>query len=206
MTHRYITVSYNLYADNDAGIHELLEQTPDQYPFQFITNMGMALDAFEKRVGNLAEGQEFDFTLSVDEGYGPYLPEYVMEIPKSAFCVNGKFAEDVVYPGSVIPLVNEDGMRFQGLVTNIKGDMVVVDLNEHYAGKELHFKGRVITSREATDDEIKEAINALAGEGCGGGCSGCHGGGCCGGENDDNQCGCQGGSHGNSEGGCCKKR
>ena len=93
-------------------------------------------------------------------------------------------------------------MRFHGLVTEIKGDTVVVDLNEHYAGKALHFKGRVITAREATDEEIKEAINALTGEGCGGGCSGCHGG-CCHGEDEGAQCGCQGNGHG--EGGCCKK-
>ena len=202
MTHRYITVSYNLYADNDAGIHELLEQASEQYPFQFITNMGMALDAFESRIADLSENEEFDFTLSVEEGYGPYLPEYVIQVPKASFFVNGKFAEDAVYPGSIIPLVNEEGMRFHGLVTEIKGDTVVVDLNEHYAGKALHFKGRVITAREATDEEIKEAINALTGEGCGGGCSGCHGG-CCHGEDEGAQCGCQGNGHG--EGGCCKK-
>ena len=126
MTHRYITVSYNLYADNDAGIHELLEQAPEQYPFQFITNMGMALDAFESRIAALSENEEFDFTLSVEEGYGPYLPEYVIQVPKASFFVNGKFAEDAVYPGSIIPLVNEEGMRFHGLVTEIKGDTVVV--------------------------------------------------------------------------------
>ena len=203
MTHRYITVSYNLYADNDAGIHELLEQAPEQYPFQFITNMGMALDAFESRIANLSENEEFDFTLSVEEGYGPYDPAYIIEVPKSSFFVNGKFAEDVVYPGSVIPLVNDEGMRFHGLVTDIKENTVVVDVNERYAGKALHFKGRVITAREASDEEIKEAINALTGGGCGGGCSGWHGGGCCHGEDEGAQCECQGNGH--DKGGCCKK-
>ena len=89
MTHRYITVSYDLYADNEAGIHELIEQAPEQYPFQFITNMGMALDSFEARVGNLQEGDEFDFNLSVDEAYGPYVQEHVIELDKQVFTIDG---------------------------------------------------------------------------------------------------------------------
>lgn len=196
MTHKYITVSYDLYADNEAGIHELLEQAPEQYPFQFITNLGMALESFEKHVADLNSGDAFDFTLSVDEAYGPYDPERVIEVPKEMFVIDGKFAEDAVYPGNIIPLMNEDGMRFHGLVSEVKAETVVLDLNEIHAGKELHFKGHVITAREATNEELQQAFNALAG----GGCGGCGGGGCNG--------GCGGDCGGNcSEGGCghCEK-
>lgn len=191
MTHRYITVSYDLYADNDAGIHELLEQAPAEYPFQFITNLGMALEAFEKHVGELNAGDAFDFTLSVDEAYGPYDPERVVEVSKEMFCIDGKFADDAVFPGNIIPLMNEDGMRFHGLVTDVKKDTVVIDLNEIHAGKELHFKGQVVTAREATNDELQQAFNALAGGGCGGCGGGCHGdcGGDCGGHEDGGCCG-----------------
>lgn len=191
MTHRYITVSYDLYADNDAGIHELLEQAPAEYPFQFITNLGMALEAFEKKVADLNAGDAFDFTLSVDEAYGPYDPERVVEVSKEMFCIDGKFADDAVYPGNIIPLMNEDGMRFHGLVTDVKESTVVLDLNELHAGKELHFKGQVVTAREATNDELQQAFNALAGGGCGGCGGGCHGdcGSDCGGQEDSECCG-----------------
>lgn len=191
MTHKYITVSYDLYADNEAGIHELLEQAPEQYPFQFISNLGMALEAFEKNIEPLEAGAEFDFTLSVDDAYGPYDPERVIEVSKEMFTIDGKFADDAVYPGNIIPLMNEEGQRFHGLVSDVKETTVVLDLNELYAGKALHFKGRVITSREATNEELQQTFNALAG-GCGGGCGGC-GGGC--GDN----CGSEG------CGGCCGK-
>lgn len=191
MTHRYITVSYDLYADNDAGIHELLEQAPAEYPFQFITNLGMALEAFEKKVADLNAGDAFDFTLSVDEAYGPYDPERVVEVSKEMFCIDGKFADDAVYPGNIIPLMNEDGMRFHGLVTDVKESTVVLDLNELHAGKELHFKGQVVTAHEATNDELQQAFNALAGGGCGGCGGGCHGdcGSDCGGHEDSECCG-----------------
>ena len=201
MTHRYITVSYDLYADNEAGIHELIEQVPEQYPFQFITNMGMALDSFEARVGNLQEGDEFDFTLSVDEAYGPYDPDRVIELGKENFIVNGKFAADIIYPGNIIPLVNEEGMRLNGFITDVKENSVVIDLNDLHAGKELHYKGRVLKAHDASEAELREAINTLTGGGgCGGGCSGCGNGEGCGHHGDGSE-GC-GHHHGEGEG-CC---
>lgn len=193
MTHKYITVAYDLYADNDAGIHELLEQAPAEYPFQFITNLGMALEAFESRVADLNAGDEFDFTLSVEEGYGPYDPERVVEVSKKMFTIDGKFADDAVYPGNIIPLMNEDGMRFHGLVAEVKDSTVVLDLNEIHAGKELHFKGRVTNAHEATNEELQQAFNALAGGGCGscgGGCGGNCGEGGCGGNCGEGGCNC----------------
>lgn len=192
MTHKYITVSYDLYADNEAGIHELLEQAPEQYPFQFITNLGMALDSFEKHVADLNTGDAFDFTLSVDEAYGPYDPERVIEVSKEMFTIDGKFADDAVYPGNIIPLMNEDGMRFHGLVSDVKESTVVLDLNEIHAGKALHFVGKVINAHEASNEELQQAFNALGGGGCGGCGGGCNGG--CGGEcnHDDGEC-CGGG-------------
>ena len=197
MTHKYITVSYDLYADNEQGIHELIEQAPEQYPFQFITNLGMALESFEAKFADLNEGDEFDFTIPMDEAYGPYDPERVIEVSKDMFVIDGRFADDAIYPGNVIPLVNEEGMRFYGLVSDVKDATVVLDLNEIHAGKDLHYKGKVMTCREATNAELQEAFNALAGGGGCGGCGGgCHDGGCGGGCHDG---GCDGGCH---DGGC----
>lgn len=193
-SHKYITVAYELYADNEKGIHELIEKAPAEHPFQFISDMGVTLDAFEAQIKNLNSGDEFDFTLSVDEGYGPYVEEHVIELDKEIFCVDGRFDKNTIYPGNVIPLVNADGNRFQGLILEVKEDKVVVDLNHQLAGKTLHFRGSVVTSREATDEEIQGLINMMSGEGCGCGCEDC-GGGC----HDDHE----GHHHHHHEGGCC---
>ena len=196
--HKYITVAYSLYTDNSEGVHELVEQAPVEHPFQFITELGVALEAFEAKLKDLNAGDEFDFTLSVDEAYGPYEQEHVIELPKSTFMHNGRFQNDVIFEGAVIPLVNADGNRFQGLVLEVKEDVVIIDLNHPLAGKELHFKGSVVTSREATDAEVTALIKMMSGEGgCGCGC-GCDGG--CDGGCDSEGCGC-----GDHEYGCgCK--
>lgn len=196
--HKYITVAYSLYTDNSEGVHELVEQAPVEHPFQFITELGVALEAFEAKLKDLNAGDEFDFTLSVDEAYGPYEQEHVIELPKSTFMLNGRFQKDVIFEGAVIPLVNADGNRFQGLVLEVKDEVVIIDLNHPLAGKELHFKGSVVTSREATDAEVTSLIKMMSGEGgcgCGCGCEGDCEGGCssegCGCGDHDHGCGCK---------------
>lgn len=174
-SHKYVTVAYELYANNEKGIHELMEKAPAEHPFQFITGMGVALDSFEEKILAHNEGDEFDFTLSVDEAYGPYEQEHVLELPKKTFFIDGRFDKNTVYPGAVLPLVNADGNHFHGLVLEVKDDTVTIDLNHPLAGKALHFKGIVTTMRPATDDEIQGLINMMSGEGCGCGCDDCDG-------------------------------
>ena len=190
MSHKYVSVAYDLYSDNAKGVHELMEKAPAEHPFQFISGLGMTLEVFEEKILACAQGESFDFTLSVDEAYGPYVQEHVLELDKEMFMIDGKFDTSVIYAGNVIPLVNADGNRFQGLILEVKEDKVVVDLNHPMAGRDLHFKGQVIISREATTEEIQDVIKMMSGEG---GCGGC---GC---DSCGDDCGC--GSH-DQEGGC----
>ena len=184
----------------------MVEKAPVEHPFQFITGMGVALDSFEEKILALGEGQEFDFLLKQDDAYGPYEEDRVIELDKQIFQINGRFDKDTVYPGAVLPLVNADGVRFQGIVLEVKEDKVVVDLNHPLAGKDLHFRGKVVTFRDATNEELQELINMMSGEGgcngCGGGCDGgCEGG--CGGHGEEGGCGCGEHHHEHGEGGCC---
>lgn len=199
---KYVTVAYELYTDNDKGIHELVEKAPIEHPFQFISGLGIALDSFENKILALTEGEAFDFVLKVDEAYGPYEQDHVIELPKETFAINGRFDKDMVYPGAVLPLVNADGMRFQGLVLELKDNTVIIDLNHPLAGKGLHFKGQVVTMRDATNEEIQALINH-EGCNCGGDCEGgCEGG--CGGHHHEHGEGCCG-KHEHGEGECCGK-
>lgn len=192
---KYITVAYELYTDFN-GKNELVEKAPAEHPFQFISDLGTTLDAFEAQIKPLQKGDKFDFTLSVEEAYGEYEKERVLEVSKDIFKVNGHFDNEHIYPGSVVPLMNNEGARFNGTIVEVKDDTVTVDLNHPLAGKALHFIGEVTENRDATKEEIQNLLNMLSGEG---GCGGC-GGGCCGGGCDDDDDCCGGGHH---EGGCC---
>lgn len=177
--HKYITVAYDLYCNNADGQEELLEQAPQEHPFQFISELGMALESFEQHLVDLNEGDSFDFTLTPEEAYGPHEEERVISVPKDVFTVEGKFLADKVFEGNIIPLVNEEGYHFYALVLEVSDTEVRLDCNNLYAGKTLHYTGTVVTSRPATEQEVTEAIQGFASEGCGcgGSCGGC-GGGC----------------------------
>ena len=184
---KYIAVAYELYTVND-GKSELVEKASAEEPFQFLSGFGTTIEAFENNIVNLEEGAEFDFTLTKDEAYGDYYDERVLDLEKSIFTINGHFDNDNIYIGAIVPLQNADGNRFPGKVLEITEDHVKMDLNAPLAGKDLNFKGSVVASREATNDEIQAMINRMSGEGCGCGCDDCEGG--CGDHDHDEDCGC----------------
>ena len=189
---KFVAVAYKLYTENDGKQH-LEEEATEEKPFIFLTGFGVALDDFEKQLENLAAGASFDFTLSKEQAYGDKDPGRVVDFGREVFEVDGKFDDEHVKEGAVLPMQNEEGQRFMGRVAKITDQTVTLDLNHPLAGQSLRFVGTVVENREATTDEVQQLINMMSGNGCGGGChGGCDGG--CGGHGD-----CDGGC----EGGCC---
>lgn len=183
---KYITVAYELYVMED-GEKNLVEKATAEHPFQFISGMGTTLDAFEMQLKDLNKGDKFEFTIPVNEAYGEFNEEYVLDLPKNIFEINGKFDSDRIFEGNVVPLMNADGNRMNGTVVEVKEDIVVMDLNHPLAGKDLTFVGEVTESRPATNEEIQSMLNMISGEGCG--CGNC-GGDCDGGDCDESHEGC----------------
>ncbi len=180
---KYITVAYKLYVKDEEDENEtLVEQCSDEHPFQFISNLGTTLPAFEEAVNPLESGQEFDFVIPCKDAYGEFEEELMFDVEKKIFEFNGKFDTEHVFEGNIIPLQGEDGSRFNATVMEIKDDAVTIDLNHPRAGQDLHFVGHVVMSRPATNDEVTQLLNMMSGEGCGGncggGCGGCGGGSC----------------------------
>lgn len=196
MTHKYISVAYRLFAGKEGEPAELVEQVGEDHPFQFLSGLGVALDSFENRILELGAAGDFDFTLTVDEAFGPYVDDRVREFDRSMFEVDGHFDRETFYPGNIVPMVNEDGNRFDALVLGVTADKVRLDFNHVYAGKALRFVGRTVEFRDATDDEVRGAINRLSHTGCSCGCDGC-------GDDDHGHGDCCGHGHGHGEGGCC---
>lgn len=194
-TSKYIRVSYELTGIKGES-HESIETATRENPFIFVSGLGVSLDAFEAQIVPLQTGDKFDFTIEANEAYGERDEEAITEVPKNIFEVDGKVDTRYIYEGAVVPLMNADGQRFNGLIVKIGNTSVTVDLNHPLAGMDLNFKGEVIENREATKEEISGMIKMLAGEGCGGGCGSCSGGcnGC--GEGDCSGDACKGGCGG----------
>nr|WP_294076659.1 FKBP-type peptidyl-prolyl cis-trans isomerase [Prevotella sp. UBA5379] len=189
-SNKYINLSYQLY-DTTDGKSELIEQTTDKRPFNFISGLGIALQAFEDNVTPLEEGANFEFEIPHDQAYGNYDDSLVIDLDKSIFAINGKFDEEHIKEGAVVPLQNADGNRFFGHVLKISDTQVKMDLNHPLAGKDLKFMGHILETRKATEQELADYEKMIHGQQDGGGCScgDCENGGSCNGScGDDQQC------------------
>ena len=102
----------------------------------------------------------------------------VFDVDKATFFRNGKFDSEFIYEGAIVPLQNGEE-SFYGQIVAIGDKTVRVDLNHPYAGRRLNFKGRIVSTHEATAEEMAAFVSMLSGEGCcGGGCDSCSGGHC----------------------------
>lgn len=164
-------VIYKLYAKDNEGT-EMVEEATREQPFQFISGMGFALEAFESEVMPLEKGMSFDFTIDRDNAYGDIDPEKIVDVSRDIFAVNGHFDHDNVFKGAILPLINEEGERFYGKVLSVGDEQVKMDFNHPLAGKALTFAGEVVEKREATQEEINALLAQMSGEGCG--CGSCN--------------------------------
>lgn len=183
---KYVEVTYDLFLNGEDDKLELWEQAPKEAPLRFTFGLGMMLEKFEENLKGLKQGDIYDFTIKCDDAYGPREEGRVIELDKSIFMINGEFAEDVK-EGNIVPMMDVEGNRMNGIVLEIKDDKVKMDFNHPLAGEDLNFRGEVLVVRDATEEEIAVATRPHKCGGCGGGCNGGCGseGGCggnCGGE------------------------
>lgn len=173
-TNKFVALSYDLNV-GEGEERELMERATPEAPLEFIYGTGSMLEAFEKNLDNLAEGDSFDFVLSPEQGYGEYDDEHVVDLPRNIFEVDGELNTEVIFEGNTVPMMDSNGNRLNGSVVAVKEDVVTMDFNHPLAGETLNFSGKVLTVRESTPEEIA-ALFAPQGGGCGSGC-GCSSGG-----------------------------
>ena len=189
----FVALTYDLYV-GEENEKELMEQATEEQPLTFYTGLGMMLDKFEAEIAPLKVGDSFDFVIPVDDAYGEYEDAKIIELPKSIFEVDGAIDEEMIAEGNMVPLVDSEGNRINASIVSVGEDIVTVDINHPLAGEDLHFIGKVIEMREATEEELKAVFST----GCGCGSGGCDSGdcgsggcGCSSGECDsDDMCGC----------------
>lgn len=151
---KVVSVSYELTV-NENGTETLVEKTEENRPFVFLFGGGGLLESFENNLQGLKVGDKFDFYIPAEEAYGKSQPEYVVRIPIESFLdEEGNLDTEMVKVGNMLPMVDQDGNRLQGMVIEVNDNYVGMDFNHPLADKDLRFVGTVLKIREATPDEI----------------------------------------------------
>ena len=170
---KMVSLTYTLREDDKEG--RVVETVDDANPLKFMFGAGQMLPHFEMNIDNLAEGADFEFGLLAEDAYGERREDMIVDLPRSVFEVDGKFDEEVCKVGNQVPMADAQGRRLLGIVTEISNGTVKMDFNHPMAGINIHFTGKVLNVREATEEEMN-AQNGIdcgscgSGNSCGGTC------------------------------------
>jgi len=149
---RIVTISYELHEGDASG--QLLEVMSMSYPFIFFYKSDSMLDSFQENLRGLENGETFEFTLEAEEAYGQRTDEQIAEIPIERFVVDDEMADSIRDVGEYVAITDDQGNTQNGKVVQKTATHLKVDLNHAMAGRRLFFKGRILSVRKASADEI----------------------------------------------------
>lgn len=180
---KYVEFAYSLYEVNSDGTENLVYETDVENAPEAII-FGVTQGVFvplEKALEGLQAGDTYNVPVKAAEAFGEYDPERVVTLEKQIFEVDGKFDDERVTPGAMLPMLTADGMHLMGRVLEVTDKDVKMDFNHMLAGKDVRFEGKVLLVRDATPEELQPE------HGCGCGCGDC--GDDCGCGDDHHHCG-----------------
>ena len=87
----------------------------------------------------LCAGDEKEFPISPEQGFGQRNPNNIQEIPKDSF------ADDIeLEEGLMVSFADAQQAELPGVVAEVNDDVVKVDFNHPLAGRDLIFEVRII--------------------------------------------------------------
>jgi FKBP-type peptidyl-prolyl cis-trans isomerase SlyD len=135
-----VSLTYELFLDGFDG--ELVESVKTDNPLVFEFGNGDMLESFEEQLVNKVAGDEFKFSLDSAQAYGEEDEEAFAEFPKDLF-LQGENTE-LPKEGDYVPMQDNEGNKFDGIVHEVKDEAIVIDFNHPLAGENLFFTGKII--------------------------------------------------------------
>ncbi|MBV7314184.1 FKBP-type peptidyl-prolyl cis-trans isomerase [Shewanella sp. NIFS-20-20] len=95
--------------------------------------------AFEAHISHLNEGDSHRFNLAAKDAFGEVNPDAIHHLDRSRFP-----ADMALEVGVIVSFAGPGGSEIPGIIREIAGDSVTVDLNHPLAGHELTFELEVL--------------------------------------------------------------
>jgi FKBP-type peptidyl-prolyl cis-trans isomerase SlyD len=142
-----VGIAYELRLDDD----QLLDKAPEDDPLFYLHGRDNIIEGLEDALSGMEVGAEKDVKVAPADGYGEPDAEAFRLVPYDAFPADMQVAEglevelnDPDQPGQVYAVVSE-----------LRDDGVLMDLNHPLAGQTLHFHVKVVAVRPATSTELE---------------------------------------------------
>ena len=141
---KVVTLNYTLTNDND----QILDQSQNG-EFTYLHGANNIIPGLEKALNNKQLGDNFQVSISPEEGYGEHDSSLTQVVPLEMF----ESAEQVTV-GQQFHAQSPDGEDILITVAAVDGDQVTIDGNHPLAGVQLNFDVTVVEIRDATAEEI----------------------------------------------------
>ena len=108
-------------------------------PIEFQVGGQQVIKGLDKEIRGMKVGDEKQFTVEPEEGYGERNEDKKKEFPKDKFPSDKEPQE-----GMMVALGTPDGKQVPAKILEVKDDTVVLDLNHPLAGKTLDFDIKLV--------------------------------------------------------------
>ncbi|MFT7823534.1 MAG: peptidylprolyl isomerase [Sulfurimonas sp.] len=158
------------YEVKEAGTTEIVDSNKGGEPLEFIIGMGQIIPGLENALVGMSKEESSEILVKAADAYGEKNPEAKQTLPVEQF-------EGIdLQEGMTLYGQGEGGQTVQVTVESFNDKEVAVDFNHPLAGKDLMFSVKVLSAREATEDEMAAGVvgGAHGDGGCGTGCGCSH--------------------------------
>jgi FKBP-type peptidyl-prolyl cis-trans isomerase 2 len=141
---------FDLTREDDAKKENLHNPKQTYKPLLVILGSGMTIKGVEKQLESMNVGEQKEFDVGQDEGFGRRNPNMIKIVSMAKFIENKMNP----VPGTFVEI---DGM--QAKIQSISGGRVRVDFNSPLAGKELHYDLKVVRKIEDPLEKLKAMLD-----------------------------------------------
>ncbi len=119
---------------------DIFDSSKKRAPLQFEVGAGQVIKAMDEAVIGMETGEQKNFTVEPEEGFGPYNEDLLIDMPVE------KIPEDISpKEGMMLQLMNEDGKSVPVKVKEVHDNFVKLDANHPLAGKALDFEVELLS-------------------------------------------------------------
>jgi FKBP-type peptidyl-prolyl cis-trans isomerase SlyD len=140
-----------------VGEGRVVESSSNKGPIEYLHGANQNLPALERVLEGMKEGDQAAFSIGPEVAYGLRREDNVISLPRALFPADVKLE-----PGVCLFARASGGQSYPITVREVKGDMVMVDLNHPLAGERLFFEVNIRGVRPAGNQELFSGKAAAA--------------------------------------------
>ena len=107
-------------------------------PVSFVMGDGSLLPGFERRLIGMRAGDEAEFRIPPEEGFGEPQDDNIQFISRADFDDNAPLE-----PGMLFTFADAAGGEVPGMIAEVDDEQVTVDFNHPLSGRTIQFKVRI---------------------------------------------------------------